>query len=97
MTANLSSEVLDEYKATFALFDADGDGTITIDELGSVMKSLGQNPSDSELRDMINEVDTDGDGVIDFNEFVEMMSRASSGGDETLQAFKMFDTCVWAP
>lgn len=30
------------------------------------MRSLGQNPSESELQDMINEVDTDGDGTIDF-------------------------------
>ena len=34
----------------------DGDGTITTLELGTVMKSLGQNPSDQELQDMINEV-----------------------------------------
>ena len=50
-----------EYKEAFQLFDKDGDGRITSKELGTVMKSLDQNPTESELQDMINEVDTDGE------------------------------------
>lgn len=41
-------------------------GQITTKELGTVMRSLGQNPSESELQDMINEVDSDNNGTIDF-------------------------------
>lgn len=46
----------------------DGDGTITTKELGTVMRSLGQNPTEAELQDMINEVDADGNNSIDFSE-----------------------------
>ena len=49
-----------EFKEAFSLFDKDGDGTITTKELGTVMRSLGQNPTESELQDMVNEVDIDG-------------------------------------
>jgi calmodulin len=53
----------------------DGDGTITTQELGTVMRSLGQNPTEAELQDMINDVDADGNNTIDFPEFLTMMAR----------------------
>jgi calmodulin len=56
----LTEEQIGEFKEAFSLFDRDGDGTITTNELGTVMRSLGQNPTESELQDMINEVDEDG-------------------------------------
>lgn len=55
--------VFAEFKEAFSLFDKDGDGTITTKELGTVMRSLGQNPTEAELQDMINEVDADGELV----------------------------------
>jgi calmodulin len=76
------------------LFDKDSDGKITTKELGTVMRSLGQNPSESELTDMINEVDVDSDGTIDFPEFLTMMARKMKDTDleaEIAEAFKVFD------
>ena len=49
-----------EFEEAFRLFDKDGDGKITAKELGIVMRGLDQNPTETELSDMINEVDTDG-------------------------------------
>ena len=50
-----------EFREAFSLFDRDGDGTITTDELGTVMESLGLNSTQEELDDMIREVDEDGE------------------------------------
>ena len=57
------------------MFDKNGDGTITINELGTVMKSLGTNPTNAELQDIINEVDADGNGKLEFDEFCNLMAR----------------------
>ncbi|EER04034.1 calmodulin, putative [Perkinsus marinus ATCC 50983] len=62
MADQLTEEQIAEFKEAFSLFDKDGDGTITTKELGTVMRSLGQNPTEAELQDMINEVDADGNG-----------------------------------
>lgn len=51
---------------SFRLIPPSPTGQITTKELGTVMRSLGQNPSESELQDMINEVDADNNGTIDF-------------------------------
>ena len=64
-----------ELKDAFAVFGADGSGTISRTELKKLMKNLGQTLSDAELHAMMDEVDTDGNGEIDFAEFKSMMVR----------------------
>jgi len=49
-----------ELQEAFSLFDKDGGGSISYSELGAVMRSLGQNPTEDELKEMIAEVDEDG-------------------------------------
>ncbi|GAB0497375.1 hypothetical protein I4F81_002976 [Pyropia yezoensis] len=93
-TQDLSEETIREFKEAFALFDKDGDGTITSTELGAVMRSLGQQPTEAALKQMISEVDADGSGTIDFAEFLTLMSRKMKSADsqaEILEAFKVFD------
>ena len=59
----------------FQQFDRDGDGTIDIDELSTVMLSLGQELNDRELQKMMNEMDLDGTGSVEFEEFALVMSK----------------------
>ncbi|XP_072376559.1 calmodulin-alpha-like isoform X2 [Diabrotica undecimpunctata] len=90
----LSEDQVAEFKEAFMLFDKDEDGTITMAELGVVMRSLGQRPTETELRDMVNEVDQDGNGTIEFNEFLQMMSKKmkdADGEEELKEAFRVFD------
>lgn len=91
----LTEEQIAEYKEAFSLFDQDGDGCITVVELGSVMNSMGQKPTLQELHDMINEVDEDGNGSIEFEEFITLMAKKAQSGkeaeEELLLAFQVFD------
>ncbi|CAK9250985.1 unnamed protein product [Sphagnum jensenii] len=94
MVEQLTEEQIAEFKEAFSLFDKDGDGSITTKELGTVMRSLGQNPTEAELQDMINEVDADGNGTIDFGEFLNLMARKMKDTDseeELKEAFRVFD------
>ena len=91
---SLTEDKINEFKEAFEIFDKDKDGYITTKELGDIMKNLGQTPSEAELQDMINEVDIDGNGTIDFKEFLGLMARKMRDNDseeELIEAFKVFD------
>ena len=63
-------------------------------ELSTVMRSLGQNPTDAEVQDMINEVDVDGSGSMEFPEFCVMMVKKMAESDtenEVREAYRVFD------
>jgi calmodulin len=58
------------------------------------MRSLGQRPSEEELRQMIAEVDADGNGAVDFPEFLSLLERKmrdAGAEDELREAFQVFD------
>ncbi|KUJ23652.1 CaM, calmodulin [Mollisia scopiformis] len=74
MARYLSEEEIAILKHEFDQYDADKGGNITIEEFGRVMKKSGQNPTDEELAQIIKEVDLDGDGTINFDEFIAMMT-----------------------
>ena len=67
-----------EYKEAFDMLDKGKDGKITLLELANVMRSLNMDPTEEELKEMIDEVDLDGNGEIDFEEFVTLMNRRSN-------------------
>ena len=66
---NPEEEILEAFK----IFDEDGSGSISKDELRVIMENLGANLSEDEITQMIEEADLDGDGEIDYNEFLHMM------------------------
>ena len=71
----ISKAQLSDYREAFSLFDCNDSGSIGLDELGKVLHALGQVPSRNELIDMINEVDIDGNGYVEFAEFVILMTN----------------------
>ncbi|CEP24232.1 Calmodulin Short=CaM [Cyberlindnera jadinii] len=90
----LTDNQIEEFREAFTLFDKDQDGHISGQELSTVMRSLGFTPSESEVADMMNEIDVNGDHKIEFSEFLALMSRQLKTNDsaqELAEAFKVFD------
>jgi calmodulin len=66
MAQHLSKEELAEFREIFNLVDRDGGGSITKEELGELMDTLGIDATPEEIDLMINEIDQDSNGEIDF-------------------------------
>uniref|UniRef100_A0A8D8LEC0 Troponin C, isoform 1 n=1 Tax=Cacopsylla melanoneura TaxID=428564 RepID=A0A8D8LEC0_9HEMI len=67
-----------ELKEAFRLYDKEGNGYITTDVLREILKELDDKISAEDLDMMIAEIDSDGSGTVDFDEFMEVMT----GGDD---------------
>ncbi|CAM0876167.1 unnamed protein product [Alopecurus aequalis] len=90
----LTGDQMVAFQEAFSLFDKNGDGCISLEELAAVTRSLGLEPTDQELSDMMREVDTDGNGIIDFQEFLSLIARKMKDGDgdeELKEAFEVLD------
>jgi hypothetical protein len=72
-------EMFQALDAAFSAFDLDGDGTITVAEIGDAMKKLGHNPSEDTLKKIVAEFDENSNGTIDFDEFCDLMTRSNGG------------------
>ena len=96
----MSREELAEFREIFNLVDRDGGGSISKEELGELMDTLGINASQEEVDLMIEEIDQDNNGEIDFDEFVAVMSRKVNANYTPLQvknAFKIFESTATPP
>jgi len=63
-----------ELKEAFRIYDKDGEGFITTDVLREILREIDQKLTEEDLDGIIEEVDEDGSGTLDFDEFMEMMS-----------------------
>jgi centrin-1 len=81
-------------KQAFDAFDTNKSGNIDEKELMDAMKALGFNPSKQDVIDMINDVDADGSGTIEYEEFLSMMQvkmvQEKNMADEMKRAFKWY-------
>ncbi|KAJ3144981.1 Centrin-1, partial [Irineochytrium annulatum] len=80
-----------EIKEAFDLFDTDGSGSITVKEWRVAMRTMGFEPSKEESRRMVKQMDKDGSGTIDFDEFLTMVQGrlgAKVARDEMTRVFK---------
>merc|ERR1712212_1248066 len=63
-----------ELKEAFRIYDKEGNGYISTDTLKEILKELDNKLSDEDIDNIIEEVDEDGSGTLDFDEFMEMMA-----------------------
>lgn len=79
----------------FRAFDADNDGQITAEELSGLMGSLGYNPTQQDIRAMMQKGDSNGDGMLSMAEFLDMnteeLELAGGLGDSLKRAFDALD------
>ncbi|MBA0738435.1 hypothetical protein Gogos_011788 [Gossypium gossypioides] len=83
-----------EFKKVFQMFDKNGDGRISKEELNDSLKKLGIFIPDDELTQMIEKIDVNGDNYVDIDEFRELYQSFMNDKDEEediLEAFKVFD------
>merc|ERR1719187_1351730 len=87
-------EAFDEFDKSCYAWVQDHSGAISADELLGVLRAMGQNPTEDELLNLVLEVDIDGNGTIEFEEFINMMMKKANEVDEEAdlrEAFKIFD------
>lgn len=78
----LSEDQLQGLRDAFAAADRNRDNLITLTELRELQRAFGAAPSESELQDMFSALDLDGDGLIDFGEFVRSIEQTGVATDE---------------
>jgi calmodulin len=71
----LTEEQIANFKEHFSRVDTDGDGIIATEELRTMISNISQKRIEDQLQDMINKVNADSNGTIDFPGFLTIMAR----------------------
>ena len=94
MSDQLTEDQKDEFKEAFSLFAKDGGNVIKAKDLGIVMRSAGQNLTEAELSDIVNQFHIDRDGTLDLRKFLSVMEHVvedTNNEEELRDAFRAFD------
>ncbi|XP_022739925.1 probable calcium-binding protein CML41 [Durio zibethinus] len=81
----------DEMREVFRYFDGDGDGKISALELRAYFGSIGEYMSHEDAQGVINDLDSDGDSMLDYQDFLKLMKREACNDDDLKKAFEMFE------
>merc|ERR1711936_687792 len=80
MMVNINESLADHYSVVakaFQVFDMNGDGLITAEEIRETMRLLGESVSEDDIREMVVAADSNGDGLIDFSEFSNLFKNTA--------------------
>lgn len=94
MVERLSAEQIAEIKETFSLFDKNGTGTISLDEMAIIIRALGQTPTEAEIENMKREADPTRTDRVDYPEFLSIFAKYQKEAiseTEILSAFEELD------
>ena len=94
MFDNITSNKEKEFKNIFDKYDSNKDGNVNSDELANILKAININVSDEEIKEIIEEIELEGNNEINFENFVSIVNRREKDVDteeEVLNALKFFD------
>ena len=94
MFDNIVSDKEKEFKDIFDKYDSNRDGNVTSDELANILKAINLDVSDEEIKEIIEELELEGNNEINYENFVSIVNRREKDVDteeEVLKAFKFFD------
>jgi calmodulin len=83
---SLTFEQINDLRIAFSLLNKDNDGSISINDLGTLLNSLGYNVTDN----MIDEFNSFGNGTINFEEFLKLIADDCDFEDDDTQLFDAF-------
>ena len=93
--AELSDEEFQELKYAFDLYEKNSEnGKVDTNELDKLLRSLGEEPNEAELKKIIKDLELDGQGTMEFPDFLKMMAKRMKDKDsdqELREAFRVFD------
>ncbi|KAF8925427.1 hypothetical protein BGZ58_000821 [Dissophora ornata] len=94
--AAINEEQYKGLKEAFNLFDRKGSGNIATSSLGDLLRSVGQNPTQAEIQELVAQADPSGSTVVSFDTFTKIALRPdgykpSGKVDDLIDGFKAFD------